>query len=336
MADATEHHGEQFEPVAHPLEALWFPADHGDRGTGKGGRAKEGAQPRSRPIGVGVDLERRRRRRAMNAAGRARQRRSWRRRTKWRHRPARGRHILLAEEAPPALLVALRQRQPDRHLCCTARNLCAQARPDSQRRGSPRQHHLRRPRGVGRTERVHASFAVRPVNHLHLRCRTRSHRTAGLNRLDCARPKLLRHADAVPESSTTSATNGPEQADVRGGSKLIELSRGDGRWGWPNIGRHSHSFLRAVSSNAPASAARARRGGEVRRGGKVSQRESSAVAAFAYSGRRHRLGAAIPSPARHPGSSYEVMNSIVALAPTRRPRTRRAARANSSRRRGRR
>ena len=72
-------------------------------------------------------------------------------------------------------------------------------------------------------------------------------------------------------------------------------------------------------------------------GGKVSQREqSSAVAAFAYSGRRHRLGAAIPSPARHPGSSYEVMNSIVALAPTRRPRTRRAARANSSRRRGRR
>ena len=48
-----------------------------------------------------------------------------------------------------------------------------------------------------------------------------------------------------------------------------------------------------------------------RRGGGESR--SSAVAAFAYSGRRHRIGAATPSPAHHPGSSYEVMNSIAAL-----------------------
>ena len=35
----------------------------------------------------------------------------------------------------------------------------------------------------------------------------------------------------------------------------------------------------------------------------------------ACSGRRHRIGAATPSTAHHLGSSYEVMNSIAALAP---------------------
>jgi hypothetical protein len=79
---------------------------------------------------------------------------------------------------------------------------------------------------------------------------------------------------------------------------------------WPAYGPRTSRRRRPWALDA-----RARRGGEVCRGGSQPAGASSAVAAFAYSARRHRLGAAISSPARHPGSSYEVMNSIAALAP---------------------